>query len=362
MAVVAFESATDTSVHDGQRTSASSAAARCPAVGGAESSAPLPITSATTRTATGRATRSQSGRRCERSGTGCATLFRPRRLQEGVEIGLCGRAHEHGGDLAGGIDEERGGRARNPVPFRDGTTGVADGGPEITVLLQKCARGGCRVVEHHAHHVGSVGRLRLLVVEAGEVGGLLLARDAPAGEEVDHHVVAAQRGKRYPGARGEIGAGELRRLPAEQLALDSGGLLRRPGGEDDADHDQDEEDGARHPPGDMAPAAAHAAPAAPRATSAPTGSGAASRSRVGVCVGVAPVTRSDEADAGSVGRRRDPGIRASTPPTPMSSPPAHSQTTSGSMTTPMATDPCGRLLMAWLPDEAPSPPTASNVR
>src|ERR1700722_712786 len=140
MAVVAFESATDTSVHDGQRTSGSSAAARCPAVGGAESKAPLPITSATTRTATGRATRTQSGRPFERSATGCAGLFRPRRLQEGVEIRLRGRAHEHGGDLAGGIDDERGGRAGDPVPLGDGAAGVADGGPEITVLLQKCAR------------------------------------------------------------------------------------------------------------------------------------------------------------------------------------------------------------------------------
>ena len=46
----------------------------------------------------------------------------------------------------------------------------------------------------------------------------------------------------------------------------------------------------------------------------------------------------------------------------MSRPPAHSQATSGSMTTPMATDPGGRLLMAWFPDADPSPPTASKVR
>ena len=63
-----------------------------------------------------------------------------------------------------------------------------------------------------------------------------------------------------------------------------------------------------------------------------------------------------------MGRRRDPGISASRPPTPMSRPPAHSQATRGSITTPMATDPFGRLSMAWLPDEAPSPPTASKVR
>ena len=32
------------------------------------------------------------------------------------------------------------------------------------------------------------------------------------------------------------------------------------------------------------------------------------------------------------------------------------------MTTPMATEPAGRLLMAWLPEVRPSPPTASKVR
>ena len=67
MAVVAFDSATERSVHDGQRTPASIAAARCPAVGGEELNAPLPITSATTRTTTGRATRAQSGSGSERA-------------------------------------------------------------------------------------------------------------------------------------------------------------------------------------------------------------------------------------------------------------------------------------------------------
>src|SRR5271156_278736 len=146
MAVVAFDSATETSVQDGQRTSASSAAARCPAVGGAESSAPLPITSATMRTATGRSTRTQSGSRVERSATWHAGLFRPGRLQERVEVVLCGRAHEHGGDLAGGTDEERGGRSSHPVPLGDGAAGVADGGPEVAVLLQERTRRGRRVV------------------------------------------------------------------------------------------------------------------------------------------------------------------------------------------------------------------------
>ena len=46
----------------------------------------------------------------------------------------------------------------------------------------------------------------------------------------------------------------------------------------------------------------------------------------------------------------------------MSSPPAHSQATSGSITTPIATEPAGRLAMAELPEVAPRPPTASKVR
>ena len=46
----------------------------------------------------------------------------------------------------------------------------------------------------------------------------------------------------------------------------------------------------------------------------------------------------------------------------MSRPPAHSQATSGSITTPMATELAGRLVMAELPEVAPSPPTSSKVR
>ena len=47
---------------------------------------------------------------------------------------------------------------------------------------------------------------------------------------------------------------------------------------------------------------------------------------------------------------------------PMSRPPAHSHATSGSITTPIATEPLGRLFTGWLPEVAPSPPTASKVR
>ena len=45
-----------------------------------------------------------------------------------------------------------------------------------------------------------------------------------------------------------------------------------------------------------------------------------------------------------------PGHEARTPPIPISRPPAQSQATSGSITTPMATEPAGRLSIAWLPD------------
>ena len=68
------------------------------------------------------------------------------------------------------------------------------------------------------------------------------------------------------------------------------------------------------------------------------------------------------AETGSVARRREPGASASSPPNPMSNPPVHNQATSGSTTTPMTTDPAGRLATIWLPDVLPSPPTWSNVR
>ena len=124
-------------------------------------------------------------------------------------------------------------------------------------MLQEGPGRGRRVVEHHAHHVGPVGRMRLLVVEAGEVGRLLLARDAPAGEEVDHDVVAAQCGQRdgAPVSRSmPVNAGACR--PSSGLG-DGGGLLGSPGGQHDADHDEDEEDGAGHPAGGVATAPAH---------------------------------------------------------------------------------------------------------
>ena len=76
----------------------------------------------------------------------------------------------------------------------------------------------------------------------------------------------------------------------------------------------------------------------------------------------ASVTRAEGADTGSVARRRVPGTKASRPPIPMSRPPAHSQATRGSITTPIATESAGRLLMAWLPEVAPRPPTSSKVR
>ena len=107
-------------------------------------------------------------------------------------------------------------------------------------------------MEDHADHVRPVRRVRLLVVEAREVGRLLLARDAPAGEEVHHDVMAAERGQRDGRARGEVGPGQRRCLSAQQPALHGGGLLRRPRGEDDAHHDEDEQDRSGHPPGGVA--------------------------------------------------------------------------------------------------------------
>ncbi len=67
MAVDAFDCATEMSVHDGQRTVASIAAARADAEGGPESKTPLPTTSATASTARGSVTRAHSGSRAGRS-------------------------------------------------------------------------------------------------------------------------------------------------------------------------------------------------------------------------------------------------------------------------------------------------------
>src|SRR5580704_12559956 len=104
MAVVALDSATERSVHEGQRTPASMADARSPAVWGDEFNAPLPITSATARTTRGTATRAHKGTRAPRSPTRGTRLLRPGRLQEGVEVLLGGRPLEHRGHPAGGID------------------------------------------------------------------------------------------------------------------------------------------------------------------------------------------------------------------------------------------------------------------
>ena len=139
-----------------------------------------------------------------------------------------------------------------------------------------------------------------------------------------------------------VNAGACR--PSSGLC-DRGGLLGRPGGQDDADHDQHEQDGAGHPAGDVAVGAGSCrARGAPRHERAHRLGRARPARAARLSASARPVTRSDGADAGSVGRRRDPGTRASRPPSPISRPPAHSQATSGSMTTPMATDPCGQVV------------------
>ena len=362
MAVVAFDWATETSVHDGQRTPASMAAARWAAVWRAVSKSPLPTTSATARTTSGSATRAHSGTAGALShGTG--GLVRLGGGQERVEVLLRGRAHQRRRDAAGRVDDEGRGRCRHPVALSDRPARVAHGGPEVAVRPQERARRRRRVVEHHADHVGSVDRMGLLVVEAREVGCLLLARDAPAGEEVDHDVVAAERGQRdaRPVLRsvplnGGRGAAEQRALrPRWPPGASAWPAPRRP---------------RRGPPGPHPPPNGSACAGgggscsgpAPRATRAPTGSGAAaSRSRVlHRRRRQSPASRRPRPGRwpGAV----SPGPGPASPPTPMSRPPAHSQATSGSITTPMATEPAGRLLMAWLPDVEPSPPTASKVR
>ena len=66
---------------------------------------------------------------------------------------------------------------------------------------------------------GAVRRMALLVVEAREVGRLLLAGDAPAGEEVHDDVVAPQRVRATPAPRWSGGAGEGRGGLAHERAL-----------------------------------------------------------------------------------------------------------------------------------------------
>ena len=46
----------------------------------------------------------------------------------------------------------------------------------------------------------------------------------------------------------------------------------------------------------------------------------------------------------------------------MRRPPAHSHASSGSITTPMATEPAGRFAMGCTPETLPCPPTWSKVR
>ena len=79
--------------------------------------------------------------------------------------------------------------------------GSATAGQRSPFVCRKARRRRRRVVEHDAHHVRTARRVRLLVVEARQVGRLLLARGAPAGEEVDDDVVAAQRRQRHGRAR-----------------------------------------------------------------------------------------------------------------------------------------------------------------
>src|ERR1700761_3846364 len=129
MAVVAFDSATDRSVQDGQRTPASRAAARWLPEGGDEGRAPPPITSATIRIATGRATRNQRGNRGDRSATGRSTLLGPHRPHDTVELLLVRRPLEDLRDPARGIDDEGGRGAGDPVVLGDGATRVGDRRP-----------------------------------------------------------------------------------------------------------------------------------------------------------------------------------------------------------------------------------------
>ena len=122
-------------------------------------------------------------------------------------------------------------------------------------------------------------------------------------------------------------------------------------------HDQHGQDGAGHPAGggggDAPVMPGSAAPGHERAHRL----GRRLRAPLALLALARPgrrtVTIGDGAEAGSVARRRVPGTSASSPPSPMSRPPAHSQATSGSITTPMATEPAGRLGMGWLPDVAP---------
>src|SRR6202050_4228431 len=134
MAVVASESATETSVHEGQRTPASIAAARCDVVGVVPWRAPLPMTRATPRTARGRATFTQSGRRLARSATRRPRCAQTRRVQGRVEVLLGGRSDEHGGDAARRVYDKGRRRRGDPVVVGDDAARIADGRPQVPVL------------------------------------------------------------------------------------------------------------------------------------------------------------------------------------------------------------------------------------
>ena len=176
---------------------ASMTAARCATVCGDESNTPLPIRRATPRT-TGAGGPGPTAAPVAVAG---GRLLRHGRtppvgaggLQEGVEVLLGGRPLEHRRDAPGRVHHERRRRRGDAVALGDRAARVAHRRPQVAVLAQERARRRRRVVEHDAHHLGAVRRVRLLVMEAREVRRLLLARGAPAGEEVDHHVVAAQR-------------------------------------------------------------------------------------------------------------------------------------------------------------------------
>ena len=129
--------ATERSVHDGQRTSVSIAAARCAAVWRFEEHA----------AADDQRHGEHGEREAEPDQSGSAARRRSAPLErQPVSPGRL-RATYRGssrwpgprgrGHPAGRIDDERGRRRRHPVALGDGTAGVADGRPQVTVLRRK---------------------------------------------------------------------------------------------------------------------------------------------------------------------------------------------------------------------------------
>ena len=138
MAVVAFDWATETSVHDGQRTPASTAAARCDAVWGVRVEEPAPDDERHPEDDERKRDAGPQGQ--PRALThGADGLLRLGGGQERVEVLLGGRSDERRGDAAGGIDDEGRGRCRHPVALRDRPARVAHGGPEVAVGPQERA-------------------------------------------------------------------------------------------------------------------------------------------------------------------------------------------------------------------------------